>query len=134
MIKNLHSATINVSNQDAALEFYVSKLGWEKRIDNMMGPTFRFITVAPKGAQSELALGMHEHMGGPKPGEGVFGGPPGLGKVTGISLQVENIDETYRALLDKGVRFSSAPEPMPWGDKATWLYDPDGNAFFFVGR
>ena len=53
---------------------------------------------------------------------------------TSISLTVENIEATHQLLLDKGVRFTKPLEEMPWGgDKATWLLDPDGNSFFFLG-
>ena len=53
---------------------------------------------------------------------------------TGISLAVKDIEATYNSLVEKGVKFSGPLQDMPWGDKATWLIDPDGNAFFFVGN
>ena len=52
---------------------------------------------------------------------------------TGIALAVNDIEATYQLLAEKGVKFSGPLQDMPWGDKATWLLDPDGNAFFFVG-
>jgi hypothetical protein len=33
-------------------------------------------------------------------------------------------------LSGRGVTFDGPPEQMPWGAKATWLNDPDGNSFF----
>jgi len=30
------------------------------------------------------------------------------------------------------VTFKQPVEVMPWGDKATWFYDLDGNEFFLV--
>jgi catechol 2,3-dioxygenase-like lactoylglutathione lyase family enzyme len=50
MISYIHSTTVIVKDQDAALDFYTNKLGWEKRNDNDMGNGERFLTVAPKGA------------------------------------------------------------------------------------
>jgi hypothetical protein len=38
MISRIHSTTIVVADQEAALDFYVNTLGWEKAIDNQMGP------------------------------------------------------------------------------------------------
>ena len=120
MFTYIHSTTIIVSNQDAALDFYVNKLGWEKRIDNPVEENYRFLTVAPPGAQTELVLGP-AHIHGVEPGKGIQ---------SGISLIVDNIDETYRTLTERGVQFTQPPDTMPWGDRATWLVDPDGNTFF----
>src|SRR3954462_7505596 len=98
MITKIHSATITVANQEAALAFYVGKLGWEKRIDAMMGPTMRYLTVGPRGSGTELVVGQPEIMG-QKPGTGPFEGEPGCGKSTGISFVVDDMDATYQDLL-----------------------------------
>jgi catechol 2,3-dioxygenase-like lactoylglutathione lyase family enzyme len=133
MITKIHSTTIIVSDQAASLNFYVDTLGWEKRIDAMMGPNHRFLTVAPVGGQTELVLGSAE-VHGAAPATGIGCGEPGTGTPSGISLVVEDFDATYRSLVERGVRFTKPPEEMPWGDKATWMLDPDGNSFFLVGR
>lgn len=132
MISYIHSATILVSDQDRALDFYLDTLGWEKRIDAMMGDGYRFVTVAPPGGQAELALGPVSVLGG-EPGVGISRGA-GMEGASGITFAVDDVDATYQTLVERGVRFSGPPEPMPWGDKATWLMDPDGNRFFFTGR
>src|SRR5271168_889133 len=51
-------ASIMVENQDNALRFYTSILGFVKNKDIPMGPTFRWLTVsAPEGAEGvELVL------------------------------------------------------------------------------
>jgi catechol 2,3-dioxygenase-like lactoylglutathione lyase family enzyme len=131
MIAYIHSATIIVRDQQAALDFYVNTLGWEKRIDATMGDGYRFITVAPPGGQAELALGPAE-LHGMEPGVGISRGR-GMEGASGISFAVEDVEGTYRTLSERGVRFSGPPEPMPWGDKATWMLDPDGNRFFLTG-
>lgn len=120
MITKIHSATIVVSDQDAAVDFYVDKLGWEKRVDNPAGPDYRFITVAPVGEDAELALNP-PHIAGREPGGD-----------TGVSLNVADIEETYRSLVNTGVSFTKPLETMPWGARANWLQDPDGNTVFFV--
>ena len=120
MITKIHSASIVVSDQDAAVDFYVNKLGWEKRLDQVVGPDYRFITVAPVGGDAELSLDP------PHVTDRTLGGD------TGISLTVANIEETYQSLREKGVTFTKPVEAMPWGAKATWLQDPDGNTFFFI--
>jgi hypothetical protein len=98
-----------------------------------MGPDYRFLTVAPVGSEAELVLGP-AHVPSVNPGAGITNGEPGVGPYSDISLTVENVDETYQTLVDRGVRFAKPPEVMPWGDKATWMLDPDGNCFFFIGR
>lgn len=45
---------------------------------------------------------------------------------------VTDVDATYADLVAKGVTFTKPIEAMPWGAKATWLEDPDGNTFFFI--
>ena len=51
-------ASIMVENQDNALRFYTTILGFVKNKDIPMGPTFRWLTVsAPEGADGvELVL------------------------------------------------------------------------------
>lgn len=120
MITKIHSASIVVSDQQAAVDFYVNTLGWEKRVDQVVGPDYRFVTVAPVGGDAELALNPL-HVVNREPGGD-----------TGISLTVADIEETHQALVDKGVTFTKPLETMPWGARATWLADPDGNTFFFI--
>jgi catechol 2,3-dioxygenase-like lactoylglutathione lyase family enzyme len=120
MITRIHSATVIVADQDRALEFYVNTLGWEKRQDAQVGPGYRFLTVAPAGGDAELVLNPpHTSDRGP-------------GGDTGVTLMVSDIDATYADLVAKGVNFTKPVETMPWGTKATWLQDPDGNTFFFI--
>lgn len=57
-----------------------------------------------------------------------------MGPQTGITFAVDDVEATYQALVDKGVKFLGPLQDMPWGDRATWLLDPDGNSFFCTGR
>jgi catechol 2,3-dioxygenase-like lactoylglutathione lyase family enzyme len=52
-----------------------------------------------------------------------------VGRFTGLSFAVESVEQTYRDLLAKGVRFTEAPEPQPWGGVLATFQDPAGNAF-----
>jgi catechol 2,3-dioxygenase-like lactoylglutathione lyase family enzyme len=122
VISHIHSTSIVVSDQDAALDFYVDTLGWEKVMDNPMGDGSRFLTVAPPGATTQLVLSPVEwYQDGRKPGG-----------FTGINLVSHDIDATYNQLVANGVKFKEPVTVMPWGQKATWLYDPDGNEFFLA--
>jgi catechol 2,3-dioxygenase-like lactoylglutathione lyase family enzyme len=122
MFSHIYSTTIVVSDQDAALDFYVNTLGFEKTMDVPMGPEMRFVTVAPPGATTQLALGLPSW----------FEEDSNLRKNTGISLVTPDIDATYATLVERGVTFKEPVSTMPWGAKATWFYDPDGNEFFLA--
>ena len=123
MITRIHSVNLPVSDQDVALDFFVNTLGWEKRIDNMVGENYRFLTVAPRGAGTELALGASA-------GEDANGG---LNSSTPIfSLITDDVDATYEDLLAKGVTFKVKPQVEPWGAKGALFVDPDGNEFYIT--
>jgi catechol 2,3-dioxygenase-like lactoylglutathione lyase family enzyme len=121
MITHIHSATVVVSDQDAALDFYVNTLGWEKAMDSQVGPAMRWLTVVPPGATTQLVLGHTSWSEDATPGGH-----------TGIALIAADIDATYEALSARGVNFKGPVEMMPWGQKATWFSDPDGNEFFLA--
>ena len=122
MIARIHSATIAVSDQDAALDFYVNTLGWEKALDNPMGPDMRFLSVVPRGAETQLVLGHTSWFNDEHP----------VPAKSGISLITPDIDATYATLTERGVKFKEPVAVMPWGQKAAWFFDPDGNEFFLV--
>ncbi|GAB2860425.1 VOC family protein [Lentzea nigeriaca] len=119
MITHAHSCTINVRDLDEALSFYVDVLGWEKRQDTSEAG-MRWLTVAPPGAQTAFALSLND--------------TPNVSFTTGcgISLITDDIDGDCAAFQEKGVRVKTAPDTMPWGDRATWFSDPFGNEFFLV--
>lgn len=127
MISHIHSTSIVVMDQDAALDFYVNTLGWRKGMDSMFGPGMRWLTVVPPGATTELVLSLPSWTSAsdaaPKPGGH-----------TGISVVAPDIDDTYATLTARGVTFKGPVETMPWGAKATWFSDPDGNEFFLASE
>lgn len=119
LFSHIHSATIEVADQDAALAFFVETLGWEVRTDAPMGESMRFLTVAPVGARTQLVLGHSSWFGE------YFPAPT----KNGISLVTPDIDALFATLTERGVRFKTPVEVMPWGQKAAWFYDLDGNEF-----
>ena len=122
MFSYIHSATVIVSDQSAALDFYVNTLGFEKALDVPMGETDRFLTVVPPGGTTQLALSPVHW----------FAPDRKAGGQAGISLVTPDIDETYKTLSERGVKFKEPVALMPWGQKATWFSDQDGNEFFLV--
>ena len=39
----------------------------------------------------------------------------------------EEVDSTYTAILEKGAKAITSPADMPWGQRAAFFADPDGN-------
>ncbi len=123
MITNLESVTIYVSDQDRALDFYVNKLGFEKRADNPIGPGMRWITVAPPGSKTEIVLAQG------------FGGwsADKVGEFSRIVLSMTHAQATYETLRDRGVTFSEPPTAQSWGMIQALFEDQDGNGYVLVG-
>ncbi|MEM7427426.1 MAG: VOC family protein [Pseudomonadota bacterium] len=56
-----------------------------------------------------------------------------VGRFVGCSLQVDDIEETYRALSATGVLFDSLPEKQFWGGTLAHFRDPSGNVLTLLG-
>lgn len=106
---------VPVADQDRALEFYVGKLGFEKRLDAPYSAGERWIEVAPPGAATTIALVPTR--------EGV---PTGM--ETGIRFTTKDADADHADLRACGV--DADPEVMRMGDFVPPMFyfrDPDGN-------
>ena len=57
-----------------------------------------------------------------------------VGRFTGLSFQVADVQRTHDALSAKGVAFSGRPELQFWGGTLATLHDPDGNELQIVQR
>ncbi len=44
-----------------------------------------------------------------------------------VDFLVRDVDEAYRALRERGVRFVKEPENTPWGGRIALFSDPDGH-------
>ena len=55
-IAKVGTVVVPVSDQDRAIEFYVDKLGLEKRADVPFGGAYRWVEVAPEGADTTIAI------------------------------------------------------------------------------
>lgn len=56
-----------------------------------------------------------------------------VGRFAGVSLQVNDIDATWRRLTEAGVTFDQAPEKQPWGGTLAHFRDPAGNVLTLLG-
>jgi catechol 2,3-dioxygenase-like lactoylglutathione lyase family enzyme len=116
---------VPVSDQDRAIDFYVEKLGLEKRSDSPFGNGDRWVEVAPQGAATTVALVLPR---ADHPEEA-----PGI--ETRIALTSEDIDADHASLRSRGVDVDD--EVMRMGDPVPpmfFLRDQDGNRLLIVAR
>ena len=116
MIKAMKFVSIPTRDQQKALEFYTTKLG------------FRIITDQPfNDEQRWIELGVG------RSGTGItlftpHGHEDRIGTFTGISFLADDVKATWRELAAKGVVFIQEPKEADWGTSAIFA-DPDGNQF-----
>lgn len=115
--------TLAVKDQNAALEYYTKKVGFEVKTDLSPPGSPRWVTVGPKGQDIELSLfqvGSVPESYAPHavrtPGNGAF------------TLNVEDCAKAYEELGARGIAFKQKPAEQPWGTY-TVFNDPDGNQF-----
>ena len=121
-VNKIGTVVIPVSDQERAIEFYVEKLGFEKRTDVPFGNGYRWVEVALGDEVTTIALA-----------------PPPPGKSsgnheTGIGLQTNDIDAYHAELKANGVDVD--PEVSRMGDPVPplfWLRDPEGNTLMVLG-
>ncbi len=118
MITSLNFVSVVVGDQDAALDFYTNKLGFEKRRDYSFPGLPRFLSVAPAGQQEpEIVL--------------VKAGASNIqahGGHTGMVFRTDDCRRDYATLRERGVNFVDEPAELPFGIQAQFV-DPDGNLF-----
>jgi uncharacterized glyoxalase superfamily protein PhnB len=131
MIK-IATAQLWVHDQDVALDFYTTKLGFEVRSDVTVPEfgDFRWLTVAPPG-QDDMAIVLMAI-----PGPPIMDGATaqqvadlmGKGFAGTVFLTTEDVQASYEELTARGVEFTEKPEDRPYGVDSGFR-DPSGNSF-----
>ena len=119
-ISQVGTVMVPVSDQDKAIEFYVEKLGFEKRSDMPFGNGDRWVEVAPAGAATTIALVM------PREGESA-------GIETRVAFSSEDVDADHASLQARGVDVDA--EVMRMGDPVPPMFffrDQDANRLLIV--
>jgi catechol 2,3-dioxygenase-like lactoylglutathione lyase family enzyme len=120
-ISRIGTVVVPVSDQDRAITFYVDTLGFEKRTDVPFGNGYRWVEVAPEGAETTIAVVP------PPPGK------PSGNTETGIALHTDAIDADHADLKALGVdvdaEVSHMGDPVP---PMFWFRDPEGNSLLVV--
>ena len=130
MITKLSHATLYVTDQEKALDFYTHKLGFEVRTDFTMEGGFRWLTVGPRG-QPEVELILYEVKPGMGMDERVVSHLRAIldqGAMGGGVFETEDCQATYEELTRKGVEFVSPPKEQMYGVEAVFK-DDCGNWF-----
>ncbi len=117
-IADVRTIGIKVANQDDAVDFYLTNLRFEKRLDAPISPTTRWIEVAPPGASTSIALQASD-------------GAAAVGVDTGIRFTVPDAEAEHAAMRERGVNVG---ELLRWdGVPPMFSFDdPDGNRFYVV--
>ena len=120
-VNKISTVVIPVGDQERAIEFYVEKLGFEKRVDIPFGNGYRWVEVYP-----------------PEGGTGIALAPPPDGSEivpaeTGITLTTADIDATHAEFKARGVdvdaEVSRMGDPVP---PMFWFRDPTGHKLMVV--
>lgn len=111
--KITHFALI-VKSPAEALDFYISRVGFEKKADFTSPEGYRWVSVGPKGQELELVL--------------TQAGSAEGAKSSFITMRVDDCRKASEEMKARGVKFTQEPTENPWAVSAIFT-DPDGNQF-----
>lgn len=112
---NLNTARIFVRNLAEAKQFYAQSLGLTLKADGMEYGYCVF-----DAGSTELVV---ERVGDDAPDEEQVL----VGRFTGLSFAVNDVQFKYEELVSRGVLFSGTPEVQAWGGTIATFHDPAGN-------
>jgi len=121
-VAQVATVMVPVADQDKAIEFYVEKLGCEKRADVPFGDANRWVEVAPAGATTTVAL--------VQPMEGQE-----TGVESRVAFETTDIEADHATLRERGVDVDA--EVMRMGGPVPPMFffrDQDGNRLLIVER
>ncbi|MEO8115075.1 MAG: VOC family protein [Phenylobacterium sp.] len=115
MLRHVKFTNLPVSDQDRALAFYRDRLGMTVATDEAYGGDWRWIELTLPDAQTRIVFTRRE------------GKAPSTEPI--LNLICDNVDETCRDLVDKGVLFHQEPTDAPWraGERYALFRDSEGN-------
>jgi predicted enzyme related to lactoylglutathione lyase len=114
MLRHVKFTSLPVVDQDRALAFYRDRLGLTVATDEAYGGDWRWIELVLPEAQTRIVFSRRE-------------GQPSKEPV--LNLICDDVDETCRDLVDKGVSFALDPTEAPWraDERYALLRDSEGN-------
>ncbi len=121
MIRGIKFASVPVSDQDRALEFYCDVLGFRVATDAPFDENQRWIELAmPDDGASLVLFTMH-------------GQEDRIGTPQHVTFYATDVVGTCAELKERGVEFVQDPKIEEWGTSAVFR-DPDGNVFVVSSR
>ena len=115
----LAAARIFVARFDEAIDFYRTLLGPPTSIDG--AGTFAIFDGNPSDIIVETV-----------PGDAPLEDRALVGRFTGISFAVDDLDRAYQQLTEGGFIFRGTPERQAWGGRLATVADPSGNEIQLV--
>ena len=112
MIKRINNITFAVSDLKQAISFYENVLGLKKTAEWTSYVTFDV-------GGTDLAFEPGGKKGRKEEAPDVF-------------MLVDDVDDAYRKLKEKGVKFAAEPKDQYWGGRTAAFLDPDENVFILV--
>jgi lactoylglutathione lyase len=115
VLKFVKFAELPVADQDRALAFYTQKVGFAVAQDGPYQEGWRWIELAIPGAETRIMFTQ-------RPSDAKADAPR-------LVLIADDVDATYRQLIDKGVHFTTPPKQAPWNPGQTFAQfrDSEGN-------
>jgi len=114
----IYGLRIFVDDLDAALDFYRDRLGLAVKWD-----------MSEHGAVGfDLGADLIVEREDPKGEDGNL-----VGRFVGVSIAVDDIEQTYQSLSAAGVVFEGPPAKQPWGGVLAHFRDPSGNILTLLG-
>jgi predicted enzyme related to lactoylglutathione lyase len=116
MIKGIKFASVPVRDQDKALEFYTTKLGFKVVTDSPFDGKQRWIELGMPRAETKLVLFTAD------------GQEKMIGGFMNVTFMAEDVEATAKEMKARGVEFVQEPQKADWGTAAIFK-DVDGNQF-----
>ena len=124
MIMKFSNVRLLVKDYKKCFKFYTEKLGLEPVWGDENG-CYASFKVA-EGIEG-FALFVSDFMA-PAVGNADKAQPSDCREKSVVVFQVENVDETYQSLMEKGISFINKPTDMPdWGMRTVHFRDPEEN-------
>ncbi|WP_282046001.1 VOC family protein [Roseibium album] len=122
------AVTLVVPDYDAAISFYVEKLGFDLVEDTKLSANKRWVLVAPKGStETRILLALAD-------GDQQIAA---IGNQTGgrvcLFLHTDDFDRDHQAMKSKSVTFLETPRVEPYG-KVAVFEDPFGNKWDLIEK
>jgi predicted enzyme related to lactoylglutathione lyase len=120
-VRGIKFVSIPTRDQDRALAFWTDKFGFTVATDQQFDATQRWIELRIPGADTRLVLFTTN------------GSEALIGQFAPMSFWTDDIDASYRQLVDAGVEVLGPPKKAEWGSSLLFK-DPDGTTFHIGSR